>query len=149
MTVRSWHLLPIIPSISFLVNVRTSQSARQGLIALARKNAGERLFPEMKYPNQIPVAAEARGVDRAKSLHERRKVSAAWLLWKLSSLSILQPRGATIMLAQLKANWPILCAIVFFFALIAAIGPWSELPINDDWQYAHFAKPFAERGHPA
>jgi hypothetical protein len=49
-------------------------------------------------------------------------------------------------LTHLRANWPILCAILFFLALIALIGPWSELPLNDDWQYAHFAKSFAESG---
>jgi hypothetical protein len=50
------------------------------------------------------------------------------------------------MLTQLERNWPFMCAIVFLLALVACIGPWSELPLNDDWQYAHFAKSFAERG---
>jgi 4-amino-4-deoxy-L-arabinose transferase-like glycosyltransferase len=29
---------------------------------------------------------------------------------------------------------------------VALVQPWSELPLNDDWQYAHMAKSFAERG---
>src|SRR5258708_2623470 len=30
--------------------------------------------------------------------------------------------------------------------MVACVQPWSELPLNDDWQYAHMAKVFAERG---
>ena len=30
--------------------------------------------------------------------------------------------------------------------IVALVQPWSELPLNDDWQYAHMAKSFAERG---
>jgi hypothetical protein len=26
------------------------------------------------------------------------------------------------------------------------VRPWAEMPLNDDWQYAHFAKSFAENG---
>ncbi|HEY4954982.1 MAG TPA: glycosyltransferase family 39 protein, partial [Gemmatimonadaceae bacterium] len=50
------------------------------------------------------------------------------------------------MLTHLRANWPVLCAILFFLTLVALIGPWSEIPLNDDWQYAHFAKTLAESG---
>jgi len=50
------------------------------------------------------------------------------------------------MLTRLRAKWPFLGATIFLVALIVFIGPWSDLPLNDDWQYAHFAKSFAEHG---
>ena len=46
----------------------------------------------------------------------------------------------------LKERWPLVAAIVFFAVVVACVQPWSELPLNDDWQYAHMAKSFAERG---
>jgi hypothetical protein len=50
------------------------------------------------------------------------------------------------MLTQLKAKLPVVGAILFFLALIACVRPWSDLPLQDDWVYAHIAKTFAERG---
>ena len=41
---------------------------------------------------------------------------------------------------------PSLCAALLFLAIVAVIRPWSELPLNDDWQYAHFTKAFLEKG---
>jgi hypothetical protein len=34
----------------------------------------------------------------------------------------------------------------FFLAVVALIRPWADLPLNDDWQYAHLAKRLAGRG---
>jgi hypothetical protein len=31
--------------------------------------------------------------------------------------------------------------------LVVCIAPWSNLPINDDWLYAHIARNLAENGH--
>jgi hypothetical protein len=42
--------------------------------------------------------------------------------------------------------WPILVAISTFAAILIISGPWSNLPVNDDWQYAHVAKNFAATG---
>ena len=49
-------------------------------------------------------------------------------------------------MTRFKHHWPVFAAVAFFAVLIALIQPWSELPLNDDWQYAHMAKTFAERG---
>jgi hypothetical protein len=47
--------------------------------------------------------------------------------------------------ALLVKWWPAVSATALFLVLVALIGPWSELPINDDWQYAHVAKSLAEK----
>ncbi len=48
---------------------------------------------------------------------------------------------------KLKAHWPSLGATLLLSVIIVVIRPWSELPLNDDWQYAHFAKSFAQNGY--
>jgi hypothetical protein len=50
------------------------------------------------------------------------------------------------MRATLANAWPTFCATALFIGMVALVGPWSDFPVNDDWQYAHLAKAFAEWG---
>ena len=36
--------------------------------------------------------------------------------------------------------------LAMFFLIATIIAPWGEFPLNDDWQYVHIAKRFAETG---
>ncbi len=45
-----------------------------------------------------------------------------------------------------KKIWPIFTAIVISSALAFVIRPTGDFPLNDDWQYSHVAKTFAESG---
>ena len=47
---------------------------------------------------------------------------------------------------RLPEIWPALFGAALLLGIVAVVGPWSELPLNDDWQYAHLAKTLAERG---
>src|SRR5579883_1840971 len=38
-------------------------------------------------------------------------------------------------------------ALVIFGVCLAAIRPWGDYPLNDDWQYARAAKLFVESGN--
>lgn len=42
---------------------------------------------------------------------------------------------------------PWLIALALFVASVAAIAPWGNYPLNDDWQYARAARVLAETGH--
>src|SRR5215475_10976604 len=39
-----------------------------------------------------------------------------------------------------------LIAVAMFGVCLAAIRPWGNYPLNDDWQYARASKKFAETG---
>src|SRR5689334_21446478 len=49
-------------------------------------------------------------------------------------------------LSKLERYWPSLAAAVLFVVILMFVRPWVELLLNDDCQYAHFAKSFAEKG---
>lgn len=50
-------------------------------------------------------------------------------------------------MTKLGRCWPSLAATLLFIVIVMFVRPWAALPLNDDWQYAHFAKSFAEEGH--
>lgn len=47
---------------------------------------------------------------------------------------------------RLLEIWPALTATALLLGIVVVVGPWSDLPLNDDWQYSHLAKNLAERG---
>jgi len=46
---------------------------------------------------------------------------------------------------MLKAQWPLILALLLSLCAGFFIGPTGEFPLNDDWQYARVAKTFADQ----